>query len=151
MPPCRSLSRRHVVPCLVLLAWSLGASARMYQWVDTQPGTVQLSGAPPSWYRAGVDGPRVFVFENGRLVDDTGRNVPAEEAAALRAAAFGAAVPAAPVLEAPLFDAPAAPDEAAAVPPVEDSTSRQIVEFKALLDAYDRAQESNARETLEAP
>ena len=91
------------------------------------------------------------MFENGRLVDDTGRNVPAEEAAALRAAAFGAEVPAAPVLEAPLFDAPAAPDEAAAVPPVEDSTSRQIVEFKALLDAYDRAQESNARETLEAP
>lgn len=45
--------------------------ARMYQWVDPDSGTTQLSGKPPSWYRTGKVGPRIFVFENGKIVDDT--------------------------------------------------------------------------------
>lgn len=140
-----------------LLAWSAAVSARMYQWVDVDTGTVQLSGSPPAWYRGNERGPRVFVFENGRLVDDTARSLPAEEAAQLRAAAFGQPAPASPVLQAPLFDAPdelaavEAADLPAAAPPPEDSTSRQIAEFKALLEAYDRAQESAAHEALAAP
>ena len=47
------------------------AQARMYQWQDPDTGTTQLSGKPPSWYRSGRIGPRVFVFENGRIIDDT--------------------------------------------------------------------------------
>lgn len=45
--------------------------ARMYQWVEPDIETTQLSGKPPAWYRSTAGGPRVFVFENGRLIDDT--------------------------------------------------------------------------------
>ena len=134
--------------------------ARMYQWVDAQTGTVQLSGAPPAWYRSSAPGPRVFVFEDGRLIDDTSRRLPAEETALLRATAFGAPLPRAPVLDADLFATPTVgidvlPPQPAptpdALPPPDDSTSRQIAEFKALLEAYDRAQEATAHHTLDTP
>jgi ABC-type methionine transport system ATPase subunit len=45
--------------------------ARMYQWIESETNTTQLSGKPPSWYRSTTNGPRIFVFENGRLIDDT--------------------------------------------------------------------------------
>jgi hypothetical protein len=64
------------------------AEARMYQWVNTQTGRTQMSGKPPSWYRSDQPGPRIFVFDNGRLVDDTSRTVSFEERANLRATAF---------------------------------------------------------------
>lgn len=140
-----------VLACALLLAASSAASARMYQWVDAQTGTVQLSGSPPSWYRGAAPGPRVFVFENGRLIDDTARTLPAEQAALLRATAFGQPLPVPPVFEAPVLSAaPAlpAPPLAATPPSPEDSTSRQIAEFKALLEAYDRGQEAAAQERL---
>ena len=48
----------------------------MYQWLDPATGITQLSGKPPPWYRSGEGGPRVFVFEHGRVIDDTGIKVP---------------------------------------------------------------------------
>ena len=60
----------------------------MYQW--TEPGTesTQLSGKPPSWYRSVAGGPRVFVFDDGRLVDDTAVEVSEEVRQRLRQQAF---------------------------------------------------------------
>ena len=52
------------------------APARMYQWVDPDTHTSQLSGKPPTWYRSTEDGPRVFVIENGKVIDDTKVPVP---------------------------------------------------------------------------
>ncbi len=60
----------------------------MYQWVDGESGNVRLSGEPPSWYRGGERGPRVLVFEDGRLVDDTAIKMPPEQRKAYREAAF---------------------------------------------------------------
>lgn len=57
---------------IVLMQLSSVAMARMYQWVDPDTGTTQLSGKPPSWYRSGEPGPRIIVYDNGRIVDDTG-------------------------------------------------------------------------------
>jgi len=69
---------------VLLLQFTTFAYARMYQWVDPDTGTTQLSGKPPSWYRSTTNGPRVFVFENGRLIDDTGISASAEENERLR-------------------------------------------------------------------
>lgn len=63
---------------------SFAVDARMYQWTDPDNGTTQLSGKPPVWYRNGKDGPRVFVFENGKIIDDTGISVPDTERESLR-------------------------------------------------------------------
>lgn len=76
------MSRTFLV--LLLLCCSLPAAARMYKWVDPQTGITQLSGKPPPWYRSGEDGPRVFVFERGKVVDDTGIKVTAAERDRLR-------------------------------------------------------------------
>jgi hypothetical protein len=58
---------------IFLFIYSLGANAeRMYQWIDADTSTTQLSGKPPHWYRSEEPGPRVVVFENGRAIDDTG-------------------------------------------------------------------------------
>jgi hypothetical protein len=156
MPPMPAPVVRYTRPLLRLILSTLlcalpgVAAARMYQWVDAQTGTVQLSGAPPAWYRGAQPGPRVFVFENGQLIDDTARAMTAPDAAALRATAFGTPPPAAPALTAPIFEAPTpAPAEAEAPPAAEDSTSAQIAEFKALLEAYDRAQSAAALDALE--
>lgn len=43
----------------------------MYQWTEPDSGSTQFSGKPPPWYRSDTGGPRVFVFDNGRLIDDT--------------------------------------------------------------------------------
>jgi hypothetical protein len=130
------------------------AFARMYQWVDPGTGTVQLSGTPPPWYRGGPEaGPRVFVFEQGRLVDDTSRSVAEEQAQALRATAFGVAPTAPPAtispLEAPMFANPEPLPEAPPAAAEEGSTSARMAEFKALLEAYDANQGAAARDTLE--
>lgn len=54
----------------LLLATEVVAG-RMYQWVDPDTGTPYLSGSPPAWYRSAEGGPRVQVYEDGSLVDDT--------------------------------------------------------------------------------
>ena len=62
--------------------------ARMYQWTDPDSGSTQLSGKPPAWYRSANGGPRVFVFENGRLIDDTSIEVADEVRHRMRQRAF---------------------------------------------------------------
>ena len=59
--------------CLILTA---PVEAWMFQWTHPAMGTVQLSGKPPAWYRGNEPGPRVFVFDNGELIDDTAVAVP---------------------------------------------------------------------------
>ncbi len=73
---------------IVLLCLSFSVHARMYQWTEPGSGTTQLSGKPPAWYRSEAGGPRVFVFEKGRLIDDTAINVSYEERYLLRQRAF---------------------------------------------------------------
>lgn len=67
---------------------STSAHARMYQWVDAESGNVRLSGEPPYWYRSLDGGPRVLVFEDGRLIDDTAIRLSPEQRKAYREAAF---------------------------------------------------------------
>ena len=73
---------------VLLLSYSSCISARMYQWVDPESGSTQLSGMPPMWYRNAENGPRVFVFENTKLIDDTNMSVSETERARLRQNAF---------------------------------------------------------------
>jgi len=58
---------------LVLVFFCQSTQAQMYQWNDPETGTTQLSGKPPAWYRSVEGGPRVFVFNRGKVVDDTGK------------------------------------------------------------------------------
>lgn len=69
---------------ILLLLAMVPASARMYQWSDPDSGRTHFSGEPPAWYRSDANGPRVFVFERGQLVDDTGVAVSAERRRTLR-------------------------------------------------------------------
>jgi hypothetical protein len=69
---------------LLFLACAQAAEARMYQWIDPDTRTTQLSGKPPTWYRSPEGGPRVLVFERGRMVDDTARPVSESERQRLR-------------------------------------------------------------------
>ncbi len=62
--------------------------AQMYQWVDPESGTTQLSGKPPVWYRSAEGGPRIFVFNQGKIVDDTGIEIANEQRISLRTKAF---------------------------------------------------------------
>jgi len=71
-----------------LLLSSVNAFARMYQWTEQSTGTTQLSGKPPAWYRSVADGPRVFVFDKGRLIDDTAVQVSEEVRQRMRQRAF---------------------------------------------------------------
>lgn len=73
---------------ILLLVFSSSVSARMYQWVDPDSGSTQLSGTPPIWYRSAQGGPRVFVFDNTKVVDDTGIQVSEDERERLRQQAF---------------------------------------------------------------
>ncbi|MEM7254001.1 MAG: hypothetical protein AAF493_21490 [Pseudomonadota bacterium] len=70
---------------LVFLGFGVSiVEARMYQWINPQTGSTQLSGSPPAWYRSGLPGPRVLVFENGVLIDDTAVPVNFEQENRLR-------------------------------------------------------------------
>ncbi len=80
-----------IYPFLALLLMAGPLEARMYQWVNPASGHTQFSGKPPAWYRSKAGGPRVFVFENGRLVDDTDREVSEVERQTLRTQAFSLA------------------------------------------------------------
>ncbi len=77
--------------CLVLLLTPLTGAARYYRWVNPESGRVHLSGKPPAWYRTDGTAPRVQVFENGKLIDDTAHPVAGEERQVLRDRALEAA------------------------------------------------------------
>ena len=69
---------------IVLILASIPVQARMYQWKDPETGTTQLSGKPPAWYRSDEGGPRIIVFDKGRIIDDTNIRVSDEERESLR-------------------------------------------------------------------
>ena len=70
------------------IVFAASASARMYVWVSPQSGSVEMSGTPPAWYRGELGGPRVQVFDNGNLLDDTAIAPSARHDEELREAAF---------------------------------------------------------------
>ena len=79
--------------CVVLsgvLCVAIPAQARMYQWINPSSGNTQLSGIPPTWYRSPKSGPRVLVFERGKVIDDTAIVVPEGTRDELRSQAFQA-------------------------------------------------------------
>ena len=69
---------------IALFFTSAVAEARMYQWKDPDTGTTQLSGKPPAWYRTGEAGPRIIVFDKGKIIDDTGISISNEMRESLR-------------------------------------------------------------------
>lgn len=69
---------------IALLSLSPLVSARMYQWVDPDTGTTQLSGKPPTWYRSDESGPRIIVYDKGRVIDDTGLSLSPSETEKMR-------------------------------------------------------------------
>jgi len=78
-----------IIPFLLLiLGVSVGSQARMYQWISPTSQQTQLSGIPPAWYRSEAGGPRVQVFEQGNLIDDTKIALPPSQREDLRDAAF---------------------------------------------------------------
>lgn len=152
---------------LVAACAALPAQARMYQWVNPQTGRTQMSGKPPAWYRSDKPGPRVFVFENGRLIDDTARAVAIEERAALRATAFAETPPSTGPQTAAPGSEPAAPgtaetrpgasvlergfgdsDTAASTAPAEPPDAT-IARLKSIIDAWEQQQTAEARRLLE--
>lgn len=154
--------------CVIALA-CVNAHARMYQWSHPSSGVVQLSGAPPAWYRGAVEGPRVLVFDNGQLIDDTAIAVGEPLRESLRAAAFMDAdtPPAVNAADAqtriPEIDAPLAADPergeigTAPEPPASDpenapspevTVEQTVAELKSLLDAWDSRRRDEARSLL---
>lgn len=73
---------------LVLVLIATPAAARMYQWQDPQSKSVQFSGIPPAWYRSPEGGPRVRVYDGGKLVDDTSIRLSPEDNQSMREIAF---------------------------------------------------------------
>ncbi|GEM_PF-3261798 len=113
---------RICIACLLALALDRAAWARMYQWVDPGSGRTHMSGVPPAWYRSGEAGPRIFVFENGQIIDDTRITVSEETRQALREQAFKNA---APVITAPAAAAAPAPDATLPASPFADDTANR--------------------------
>lgn len=73
---------------VLLLLAATSASARMYQWQDPDSKSVQFSGVPPAWYRSTEGGPRVRVYDGGKLVDDTYIRLTAQDNRSMRDSAF---------------------------------------------------------------
>jgi len=160
---------------LVLIVMGLTASlveARMYQWTDADSGNTQLSGNPPSWYRGQTRGPRIFVFEQGRLIDDTSIAVEEPERQALRANAFRQAGEMATLAQARRaaqaraslkdaesdssmsLDEPFADDprlvDTVTEEPVEAQTDNTIATLKALIEAWDIQRTQDAKEIIDS-
>ncbi len=138
----------------------------MYQWESTASGRVQLSGSAPPWYRSATQGPRVRVFENGQLIDDTSRAVEESKRLELREQALG--ISAAPAIDAAQLpssdeDTGQAPGTAHPTPRIAERAtaaptppvSRPVREaakasqLKALIDAWDAQQLEQARSLLD--
>ena len=79
---------KYFLICVIFTLFCPAVNARMYQWTDPDSGTTQLSGKPPAWYRSRGTGPRVFVFDKGKVIDDTGVSVSETERDRLRQQAF---------------------------------------------------------------
>lgn len=155
--------RRVLVSICVALLSTAPAAARMYQWRNTASGTTQLSGTPPAWYRSSERGPRVYVFENNQLVDDTAIAVSTEQRQALHAQAFGqppsagraredAPARAAPAADKPTLTMPASAADNIIIPPapsVASATAGKAAALKALIDAWDQHQLDQARSLLD--
>ena len=164
--------RKILLTSATLLILTGAAEARMYQWIDPASGTVQLSGVAPAWYRNVDNGPRVFVFDNGELIDDTAVQVPESQRLRLRADAVGHAA----TLVALADDSNEKADElrsamekavelgvdvnavanefAAEQPGLSDDDaanelSDQASSLKALIEAYDQGQLEQARALIE--
>jgi hypothetical protein len=147
------------------------AYARMYQWVDPDTGTTQLSGKPPSWYRSEETGPRIIVYENGRIIDDTGINLSDAESEKLRQDALisveadrqaameklqqarqqkatlefqGQAIQPVEVIPEPIAEQAEPVEEQAPV-----DTGPTAEELRALIDQYEQMKTQNARELVE--
>jgi hypothetical protein len=73
--------------CLITFT-ILTVHARMYQWVDPISKSTQFSGKPPVWYRSKNSGPRIIVFDDNRIIDDTNIRVSDVEQERLRRQAF---------------------------------------------------------------
>lgn len=129
-----------------VLPWSARGETRLYQWNDARTGTTQLSGRAPAWYRkAGVDPitqPRVLVFENGTLIDDSHRRLPDDAQAVLREQAFTSAA------ETPNEEA--VPTDAAAGDAASTETDAATIErLRAIVRDFDQRQTERARTILE--
>lgn len=140
---------KHAIAAGAALAISIASAdscADLYQWTDPATGVRQMSGTPPSWYRATEAGPRVRVFAHGRLVDDTAIPVSPEDAAALHARAFAANASAPHAPKPPKETAPVLPlqSRAATAPP----PAANEAELKALIEDWDRGHEAKARAVL---
>lgn len=151
-----SIFARLLGAALALLVCA-ASEARLYQWNDPRTGTTQLSGRPPAWYRkADVDPirlPRVLVFDNGLLIDDTHRRVSPEQHEALQAQAFAAGdIPA--VVADSAAAAPGASDNASdtsdtqAVPAVE-TTAQAVERLRGIVADWDRRQGERAKAILD--
>ena len=75
---------------LLILLISTTAGARMYQWQDPRSKSMQFSGVPPAWYRGLQSGPRVRVYDGGKLIDDTTIPLSPEDDRSMRDMAFRA-------------------------------------------------------------
>lgn len=152
---------------LLMLALAAPASARVYQWVEPDSETPQLSGKPPTWYRSREGGPRVFVFEKGQLIDDTATEVSEIDRARLREEALiqaerdQAAInerlleakrmqaiqdrnrP--PEEELPLVVEQAPPPDALPAPPPTPDAEATMDAMRALVEQWDARQTENAR------
>lgn len=162
---------------IFLLTISGVVYARMYQWVDPDSGSTQLSGKPPVWYRSKQPGPRVFVFERNRIIDDTGIAVSDSERKRLRQQAFlqadeDSARARERLLRARRLDAaieqkqvktekaevPAVienaieePDPEAETPPVVEMEDTTMEQMKKLIADWEKTQTEKARNVLENP
>ena len=158
---------------LALVAILTGpAAARMYQWTQPDTGRVQLSGTPPAWYRAAEPGPRVFVFDDGLLIDDTAIPVSESQRVLLREEALGAAAaelaPAedhtghiarraqqahAAGLDVTAINAELEAEQAALAAAAADTApvadDAQALELKSLIEAFDQRRLEQARALLE--
>ncbi len=156
--------------CVIALSCA-DAHARMYQWSNPSSGIVQLSGSPPAWYRSTTQGPRVLVFDNGQLIDDTAVTVDEPVRQSLRAEAFTdeeaivattAPTPTPPPQERLRDALAAAADEGVNVQAVAEAfTTEQattaspqgaveqtVAELKSLLDAWDSRRLDEAKSLL---
>lgn len=78
--------KQRIVLCLVAMTVSLPSLAQVYQWTDPETGKKRLSNVAPPWILQPLldrAGPRVQVYYEGKLVDDTG--LPWEKRLELRA------------------------------------------------------------------